>query len=161
MTKLKKLSLLFLFFGAFNCCAQTSDEDIIDLEYHACLIKDTSSANIDQCAYLAYGKWYKEMNKAYDKLLKTLKKDDDRKALKQAQDAWVAYRLAEFTSYDGMFNRPGSTWCLLRQDSRIDMVRARTLQLRNYEEAIRQNKSEPLFRLRSKPKEAKAVKEVK
>lgn|GEM_PF-858248 len=125
------------------CCsrshAQEVKQDPIDQEYYAAILKDTSVASIGACSFTAYKKWEKEMNNAYDKLNRMLKKDKDKQALRQSQTAWKAYRDAEFTSYDHMFNRPGSKWCFSRQDGRVDVVRARALQLRSYIEALKLN----------------------
>ena len=119
--------------------AQEVKQDPIDLEYYAAILKDTSVAGISTCSFTAYKKWEKEMNNAYDRLNRMLKKDKEKQALKQSQTAWKAYRDAEFTSYDHMFNRPGSKWCFSRQDGRVDVVRARALQLRSYIEALKLN----------------------
>ena len=131
--------LIPLLLFAYHHSAQTGKEDVIDIDFQDCLLKDTSSGNIDGCAFVAYGKWNKELDKAYDKLMKSLKKPKDKAALKQSQIAWKAYRDAEFTSYDNMFNCPGNKWCLLRQSGRIDIVRARTLQLRSYAESMKKD----------------------
>ncbi len=133
------LILILFLLVAFHVSAQTVKEDAIDIAYRDCLLKDTSSGNIDACAFIAYGKWDKELDKAYGKLMKELKKTKDKAALKQSQAAWKAYRDAEFTSYNNMFNCPGNKWCMRRQDGRIDIVRARVLQLRSYAEAMKKN----------------------
>ena len=130
------ITLLLL---AIKADAQSEKEDAIDLAYRNCLLKDTSSGNIDGCAFIAYGNWNKELDKAYDRLLKELKKSKDKAALKQSQTAWKAYRDAEFTSYDNMFNCPGNKYCLMRQNGRIDIVRSRALQLRGYYEALKKH----------------------
>ena len=84
------------------------------------------------------------MNEAYKKLLKELKKEKDKTALKQAQTTWLAYRDATFRSYDMMFDIPGGNWCRLRHDDRIDIVRTRALQLQNYYEVLKtKNKTKP------------------
>ncbi len=133
------LLLLLLLQLVGRASAQVVAEDAIDIAYRNCLLKDTSSGNIDGCAFIAYGKWNKELDHAYDKLLKSVKKPKDKAALKQAQTAWVAFRDAEFASYDNMFNCPGNRWCMVRQDSRIDLVRARTLQLRRYAGSLKKD----------------------
>ena len=136
---IKSLLLLPFLLLAINVSAQTVKEDAIDIAYRDCLLKDTSSGNIDACAFIAYGKWNKELDNAYNKLMKSLKKAKDKAALKQSQIAWKAYRDAEFTSYNNMFNCPGNKWCRRRQDGRIDIVRARVLQLRGYAESMKKN----------------------
>jgi len=131
--------LLALTLPATCTFAQEQKEDPIDAAYNACVAKDTSVASISTCAFTAYKKWEKEMNNAYDKLNRTLKKDKDKLALKQSQNAWMAYRDAEFTAYDHMFNHPGCKWCYSRQNGRVEIVRARALQLRGYLEALKSN----------------------
>jgi uncharacterized protein YecT (DUF1311 family) len=137
----RKLLLIVLLFSVFQSRAQTArverKEDRIDIEYDNCLSKDTSTANICDCAFVAFDKWNKELDAAYKKLLRNLKKEKDKDALKQAQAAWVVFKDAEFKAYDFMFNIPGPNWCSLRQDGRIDIVRARTLQLRSYAESFK------------------------
>jgi len=140
MTFIKSLFFLSILFFSFSCSAQEEKKDEIDITYQACLAKDSSTANISACAFVAYGKWNKEMDNTYKKLLKSLKKEKDRAALKQSQAAWVMYRDAEFKSYDNMFNLPGSKYCLIRQDGRINIVRARTQQLREYAEDLKKHK---------------------
>jgi uncharacterized protein YecT (DUF1311 family) len=131
------LCILFSLLFTLSAHAQSATPDPIDVEYHACVGKDTSTGNICNCAFTAYDKWNHEMSKTYSRLLKTLKKDKDKTALKQSQTLWMAYRDGEFKSYDNMFNIPGSKWCLQRQNSRIDVVRTRALQLDSYLEALR------------------------
>jgi len=112
-------------------------EDPIDADYRRCLLKDTSVANICNCAYDAYARWEKEMNNAYKRLNKALRNEREREALKKAQAAWETYRDAQFSTYDLMFNLPGIRWCSVRQDGRIEMVRSRALELKEYEEALK------------------------
>jgi len=137
----RNLSLFVLLITASQSRAQTvgedHKEDRIDVEYNECITKDSSYANICNCAFVAYDKWTKELDIAYKKLLKNLKKETDKTALKQAQAAWILFKDAEFKAYDNIFNIPGGKWCGLRQDGRIDIVRGRALQLRSYAEALR------------------------
>ena len=129
---------IFLLFITSLCGAQTAKENDIDKEYNKCIARDTSTGNIGNCAFTAYGKWNKEMDDAYKKLLDMMKKNDSAKiALRKSQEAWVAYRDAEFSSYDRMFNYSGCKWCLIRHDDRIGLVRARALLLQNYIESFK------------------------
>ena len=117
--------------------AQDKKENDIDKEYLACVANDTACPNVSDCAFRAYDRWNKEMEDAYKKLLHELKKEDEKEALKQAQDAWLNYRDYTFKSYDMMFDIPGNKWCRLRHDDRIDIVRTRALQLQNYFEVLK------------------------
>ena len=119
---------------ALPCHAQVVDE--VDVQYKACIAKDSSSGNICNCAYTAYGKYDEQMNKAYKKLLKSLKQPKMKAVLQQSQAAWVAYRDAEFKTYDVMFNLPGDKWCGVRQYDRLEVVKSRILLLRNYTDAL-------------------------
>jgi uncharacterized protein YecT (DUF1311 family) len=128
---------LILLLFSFQCQAQVKNTNPIDVDYQHCLAKDTSTVNICNCAFVAYGKWNKEMDNSYKKLLKTLKKENEKAVLKQSQTAWLAYRDAEFKSHDYIFNIPGNKWCSLRQDGRIDIVKARVMQLQDYLTALK------------------------
>jgi uncharacterized protein YecT (DUF1311 family) len=120
-----------------NTRAQSFDKkDPIDQSYEDCLRKDTSIANISNCAYVAYAKWNKELEKYYNKIQRELKKAKDKSSFIQSQRAWQAYRDAEFNSYDNMFNRPGDRWTYIRANNRVDIVKARVLQLREYYEIL-------------------------
>lgn len=141
MTITRNLLIPLLLLAAFQCPAQATKlerkEDNIDIEYNNCINKDTAYANICNCAFVAYDKWNKELDNAYKKLMKSLKKDADKSALKTAQSAWLSFKNAEFKAYDNIFNLPGGKWCSLRQDGRIDVIRDRALQLRSYAEALK------------------------
>ena len=92
---------------------------------------------MSDCAFRAYAAWDKQMHDEYERLLRELKKEDEKAALKQSQAAWLAYRDATFTSYDFMFDIPGDTWCRLRHEDRIGLVRQHAIQLRSYYELLR------------------------
>ena len=131
---------VFLFLAHGVSYGQSKQGNIIDVTYTECVEKDTSVGNICTCAFDAYAKWDKLMDREYKKLLKSLRLDKDKTALKQAQNAWIAYRDNEFKSYDNIFNHPGNKWCLLRANGRIDIVRARALQLQAYNNAFDKHK---------------------
>ena len=134
---IKKKGLLVVFiFCISTCFAQSATMDPIDIEYKECLSKDTSTSNLYICAFETYAKWDKQMDREYKKLQKKIKREKDKKALVQAQNAWVSFRDFEFKSYDNMFNQPGYNWVLQRANGRIDLVRARTMQLKAYNDAF-------------------------
>ena len=139
MLLLRFVFIFSLFFGIQIAKAQTDNP--IDINYQEGLAKDTSTCNIYTCAFEAYAKWDKAMDKEYNRLLKTLKTDKDKAALKQAQNTWTAYRDNEFKVYDNIFNHPGNNWVLLRANGRIDVVRARALQLKSFNEAFDKKKN--------------------
>ena len=133
---MRTLLLIFLIGIATTTNAQTIKQDDIDKEYNKCIAADTSCAVVSDCAFRSYAKWEQQMKDEYDRLLHELKREEDKTALKDAQKAWLAYRDATFVSYDMMFNIPGDKWCRQRHEDRIDLVRSRALQLRDYYEAL-------------------------
>jgi len=133
--------LTILLAGALNCSAQKQgDQDPIDKAYENCKLEHSDAAGIANCAFEAYKHWDSELNKYYNRILKSLKKQGDIGSFKNAQKAWVAFRDAEFTAYNGMFNRPGDQWATIRAENRIAIVRARALQLRNYSDSLQRKR---------------------
>ena len=145
MTFFNRLSFLFLFtLFTLHAAAQSEKREIkkeseTDKAYDACIEIDTSYANICNCAFVAYGKWNGEMEDTYKRLLRNLKEEKDKTALRESQTAWIAFRDAQFASFDNMFNHPGSKWCTIRQDGRIDIVRARAQQLEQYDDDLKKH----------------------
>ena len=120
--------------------AQEVDPHPIDLHYAACLAKDTSTENVYICAFEAYAAWDKEVDKQLKRLLRNLKTDKDRNSVKHSQEVWTSYRDNEFKTYDLAFNRPGRNWVLMRANCRVDIVKARALQLLSYNEALEKHR---------------------
>ncbi|MBA3829123.1 MAG: DUF1311 domain-containing protein [Taibaiella sp.] len=127
--------LLLLSILAINAKAQSIDA--IDQDYNKCKIEHNTAPGMSQCAYVAYGKWDSEMNRNYQRILKLLKKPADKSLFTTAQNSWKTFRDAEFAAYNSMFNRPGDKWTILRLESRINIVRVRTLQLYQYYDSLK------------------------
>lgn len=106
--------------------------DPIDKAYESCKQEHNTAAGMANCAFDAYKSWNNELNKYYNRIIKLLTKHGDISSFKNAQKTWVAYRDAEFTAYNNMFNKPGDRWAVIRAENRIALVRARVLQLRSY-----------------------------
>lgn len=137
MNFFKRLPFFIVLFISVNCPAQTNEgEEQIDREYKTCMGNDTSASTVSNCAYIAYDKWQNEMDRYYNRIVKGLRKPADKAIFKQSQQAWSAFRDAEFASYNHMFNIPGSKWYIIRLTSRIDVLRQRALQLKKYYEII-------------------------
>jgi len=133
----KTLLVIALSFPVFAHAQDESyKEEDIDLEYRLCKLKDSSVSNICDCAFIAYDKWNKQLDAA-EKRLDKLLKEENRLQLKKSDTSWMAYKDQEFTLFDYIYSKQGNYWCTLRQDSRIDVIKTRTIQLRNYFEAIR------------------------
>ena len=134
---MKTAILFFIFFVTLKVNAQTHNWERIDMKYQKCINSDTSIGNIGTCAFSAISDWEKEMNKAFDGVLKSLKLSKDKIAFKHAQSAWLVFRDAEYKSFDNMFNNTTYQWCKTRADSRINIVKTRTIQLSNYYDSLK------------------------
>ncbi len=134
-----KTTILLFCFIIFQFGVNAQDLPVqhpIDKTFTECQARDTSAGNLYNCAFEAYASWDRLMDKEYKKLIKNLKADKDKSAMKAAQISWVAYRDNEFRAYDNMFNKPGQYWTRLRALGRIDIVRTRALQLQQYNENL-------------------------
>ena len=80
MIIMRNICLVLLVCTFFHSQAQTRKEDHIDEDYRKCLAKDTSYANLSNCAFVAFAQWDKEMDKTYKKLMKATKKVKDQNA---------------------------------------------------------------------------------
>ncbi|MGN6568893.1 MAG: lysozyme inhibitor LprI family protein [Flavipsychrobacter sp.] len=129
------LGLIILFSFKSATHAQTTI-DPIDKAYANCKQAHNTPAGMANCAFDAYKSWNNELNKYYNRTLKLLRKQGDISSLKNAQKAWTAFRDAEFTAYNNMFNKSGDRWTAIRAENRIALVRARALQLRNYYDSL-------------------------
>lgn len=110
--------------------------DPIDKAYESCKQEHNTTAGMANCAFDAYKSWNNELNKYYNRVLKLLRKQGDISSFKNAQKAWVAFRDAEFTAYNNMFNKQGDRWTVIRAENRIALVRARALQLHSYYDSL-------------------------
>jgi len=134
---MKYLLAFILFYSVTNSKAQTQIvEDPIDKAYESCKTEHNTPAGMANCAFDAYKRWDSDLNKYYNKVIKSLKKQGDISSFKKSQEAWVAFRDAEFGAYNNMFNKPGDRWAVIRAESRIAIVRARVLQLREYYDSL-------------------------
>lgn len=134
---MKYLLAFILFCSAASSNAQTQIvEDPIDKAYESCKIEHNTPAGFANCAFDAYKRWDSDLNKYYNKVVKSLKKQGDISSFKKSQATWVAFRDAEFAAYNNMFNKTGDRWAVIRAESRIAIVRARVMQLRNYYDSL-------------------------
>ena len=140
MKKRFLLALAALTLGCSIGAAQELDQNPIDVHYAACLARDTSTENIYVCAFEAYASWDKVLDQQLKRLLRNLKSDKDRASVKHSQDVWMSFRDNEFKTYDIAFNRPGKTWVKMRANCRVDLVKARALQLKSYNEVLEKRK---------------------
>lgn len=108
----------------------------IDRELTSCIDKSKYvTAEMVKCGEEAYKKWDAELNKYYGLLMKILG-DDAKKKLKESQIAWLKFRDLEFDFIPQYFTDPGSYQGSAIAENKIDIVKARTLELKAYYDTI-------------------------
>lgn len=104
----------------------------IDSYLEACINADSTTAGMVNCTNQAYSLWDKELNIKYTNLMSALA-PTDKQALRNAQRQWIAFRDAEFEAMDAMYNRKdGTVYLSMRAADRLEVVKARVLQLAGY-----------------------------
>jgi uncharacterized protein YecT (DUF1311 family) len=144
MTKKLSISIsLILSFVLFSGVASAEEgpkkDHPIDRTLELCLQKDFTTAGMVECIGRAYEMWDRELNRAYKALDRQL--DAKGKAsLKKAQLAWLKYRDTEFELIDSIYSKlQGTAYIPARASNRLNIVRARALELNQYLELIQQN----------------------
>ena len=124
--------LLLLITLAIPCFAQSEKEHRIDQALEDCIEKDSSTAGMAQCTYKAEEMWDSELNKIYQQLSASLD-EKEKEALKKAQKNWIQYRDSEFDLIGTLYSKmEGSMYIPMRAADRMEIVKARALELQNY-----------------------------
>ena len=97
----------------------------VDKKYEACRALDYSNLGERACLRQALEDWDKALNKAYKSITFS-------PTLKASQLAWLAYRDKEFKHIENLFNAEGSMYPNLILVYKIEIVKARVLQLERY-----------------------------
>ncbi len=104
-------------------------EHPIDLEISSLLEKDPSTAGQIRAFERGIELWDAELNRVYKTLIAKLG-EDGRKALREAQRAWLAFRDAEFRRTDLLYRgKDGSMFVPMGVAARMELVKARALEL--------------------------------
>lgn len=107
--------------------------DPIDLWLEKAMEKDSSTHGMRAAIREATRRWDAQMNRVYGRLMKRLK-GSKRDALQKAQRAWLKFRDAETTaSFEIIGRQEGTMWALVSEGHCLEIVKRRTLQLREYE----------------------------
>jgi uncharacterized protein YecT (DUF1311 family) len=104
----------------------------IDLQEEACLKRDSSTAGCVACAEQAYKEWDRQLNIYYKKLIEQLE-PAQKAELKRSQLNWIKFRDGEFKQIASLFTTlEGTMYAPMEVESRVRIVRDRTLQLVSY-----------------------------
>ena len=97
----------------------------IDKKYEDCWSLNPANLGVRACLWEALEDWDKALNKAY----KSIKYSP---TLKASQLAWLAFRDKEFKHIEDLFNEEGSMYPNMILGAKIEIVKARVLQLEEY-----------------------------
>ncbi len=119
------------------CYADEPTAHPIDKILASCIDKDSSTAGMTNCTYVAYDMWDKELNKYYNELMRQLP-SKDKQVLKAAQKEWIEYRDKEFRLIDQIYARlKGTMYIPMRVNNRLGIVKQRALQLKAYSDSLK------------------------
>src|SRR5689334_1590783 len=108
--------LLVLALAATPCMAQEKKEHPIDRALERCMDKDPSTAGQINCIDKAYASWDKELNRAYNELMRALDAPG-KQSLKTAQAEWLKYRDLEFKLIESVYDKlEGTMYIPMRAD---------------------------------------------
>lgn len=112
-----------------------NDVNPIDNNLDVCLGRDSSTAGMIRCLDQAYRAWDGEMNRVYNALMGKLR-PEDQNMLRTLQRQWVNMRDAEHNWINAYFPKDSPKWVPIRMSHRVELIKARTLQLKGYLEAL-------------------------
>lgn len=143
LSPVAKVFVFALFILAFACtslahaAATAMDKDPIDSWLEKALEKESSTAGMRAATNKAREMWEKELNLSYQRVMKKIGKPQQT-ALDKSQQAWRKSRDAEGRAINLIFasGDSGSLGQLIATAMGMELVKARTLQLRNYEKQL-------------------------
>lgn len=123
--------LVFLFIFINNFLLQ-KDKYSIDAELNKCISQTSDTQVMNNCSRNALEKWSIEQNKLINDLEKLLDKKDYEQ-LQKTQYLWEQYKNSEMETIDKMLNnKDGSMYLNVKYGLQIELVKNRTLQLKEY-----------------------------
>jgi uncharacterized protein YecT (DUF1311 family) len=134
-------SMLFLLLLALiPTAAEAQSPHPVDRWVENCIARDSSTAGMLACLDEGYARWDNELNYVYQGL-RALLNQPQKEILKKSQRAWIAYRDAEFETINAIYGSlDGSMWRLASLSAKVEMVKARTLELSMYLESLREGR---------------------
>jgi uncharacterized protein YecT (DUF1311 family) len=113
--------------------AQPQDEPAhpLDRQLDACVEREPSTVGTSVCLHEAHDAWDAELNRVYARVTAELA-PEARRALRDAQRRWIAFRDAELAALAATLPEDGTMWPMVYADLRMQRVRQRALDLRDY-----------------------------
>ena len=124
---LKTTLICFCFLSslpAFSEQKTESKKHVLDQELNKCFQDFPGTTSKKNCIYKVFPKWEKRLQKYY-----LLLGGSDNKALYASQQAWINYRKKQEAYILKRYDYDGTLYRLLEADSRLELLRQRTLAL--------------------------------
>ena len=116
--------------------------DLIEKQVDKMIEKDPSTTGMVQATEKGRELWDAAMNKVYNQLMDALPAAD-KEHLKQAQRDWLAFRDSDLKLSYGVYGRmQGTMYRPMSVQAELEVVKTRTLQLRNYLELAQESKAD-------------------
>lgn len=108
----------------------------IDIWLQQKLEKDYTTVGMRVAMNTAREKWDQEMNQIYTQLMSRLNKEQ-KTSLRESQRVWLKFRDAEGKVISNIIaSKEGTMWQLTATSEGMELVRARALQLKEYEDTL-------------------------
>jgi uncharacterized protein YecT (DUF1311 family) len=131
---MKKLFLIFvalIFLAGCTSNAQTKMHPI-DRAEEACIDKTADTQVMNKCSDIAQRAWENEIAKTLSELKSAMDKESY-KSLMNSQKSWEKYRDNEFQAINLMLlNKQGTMYLNVSKGLKVDVVRQRSLKLKEY-----------------------------
>ena len=132
------IALFFCLIISFKIYSQENKHPI-DVYLDSCMEINPSTAGMVRCTDEAIKMWDNELNKFYKLLIKTLD-GESVNILKSAQVEWIVFRDKEFANIENIYSRKeGTMYIPMQLFSRLEIIKARALQLQDYYELLTEN----------------------
>ena len=133
-------SFLCVFLLTASVFAQESKEHSIDKTLSRCEQKQGAYTRGEaECLSQAFDSWEKDITETYD-ALKAFLPPARLKSLEVGQTKWAEYRDEEFDLIGGIFPQRGTLYVPLRIRYRIEVVKARALELERYLQRVKRTR---------------------
>ena len=121
--------------------SQNQANDSIELKFRKCVNDGITTADMCNCSIQAMNLWDKELNKSYNLLLKSLSQSN-KESLISAQKEWILYRYKEFELINKIYytELQGTMYYPMAWNNKLEIVKKRALELKDYFKLIKENK---------------------
>lgn len=132
---MRLLNLLLLVLSISVLSTSSAWAYSIDDKHKSCLDEAQTTVAMVSCNEMAYKLWDSELNAVFRQLYSALP-SRQKKALLASQQEWLQFRDKEFQFLNAYFARQGTIWSVIAGQPKIQLVKDRVLELRNYIDAV-------------------------